>query len=41
MNLLHYSSAIERLGNRYQQDGMVSSGMADVCLVKLPQPGST
>jgi hypothetical protein len=41
MKLLCYSFAIERLGNRYHQDGMLGSGMADICLVRLPQTGST
>jgi len=42
MKLLRYGSAIERLGDRYRLDGMLGSGgMADVCLTRLEQPGST
>ncbi len=41
MILLRYGSAIERLGNRCHRDDMLGSGMADICLVRLPQTGST
>ncbi len=41
MNLLRYDPAIERLGNRYRLDSMLSSGMAVIYRVKLPQSGST
>ncbi len=41
MKLLRYGSAIERLGNRYRLDSMLSSDMAVMYRVKLPQSGST
>ncbi len=41
MILLRYGSALKRLGNRYHRDDLLGSGMADVYLFKLPQPGSS